>query len=92
MLKRPEPPTSNQILGRAVHVALAANFEQKCDTRVDLPVIGVLAVYREAWANLTEGIEFHDSEDPDELGRTGEALVSKYMEEAAPRIEPAAVE
>jgi CRISPR/Cas system-associated exonuclease Cas4 (RecB family) len=92
VLRMPEPPTSNQILGRAVHAALAANFEQKCDTKVDLPLTGVLAVYREAWAVLTEGMEFHDSEDPVVLGKTGEALVSKYMEEAAPSIEPAAVE
>jgi hypothetical protein len=92
MLKMPEPPTSQQILGRAVHSALAVNFEQKCDTKVDLPVIGVLAVYREAWAVLSAETEFHDAEDPDELGKTGEALVTKYMEEAAPRIEPAAVE
>jgi CRISPR/Cas system-associated exonuclease Cas4 (RecB family) len=92
VLRIPEPPNSNQILGRAVHAALAANFEHKCETRVDLPVIGVLAVFREAWAVATEGLEFHDADDPDELGKTGEMLVSKYMEEAAPRIEPAAVE
>jgi RecB family exonuclease len=92
VLKIPEPPAANQILGRAVHAALAANFEQKCDTRVDLPVVGALAVYREAWAVLTEGMEFRDDEDPDELGKTGEALVTKYMEEASPLIEPAAVE
>ena len=92
VLKMPEPPTSSQILGRAVHAALAANFEQKCDSKIDLPVLGVLAIYREAWAVLTEEMEFHDAEDPDELSKTGEALVSKYMEEAAPRIEPAAVE
>jgi CRISPR/Cas system-associated exonuclease Cas4 (RecB family) len=88
----PEPPTSSQILGRAVHAALAANFEQKCDSKADLPLPGVLAVYREAWSVLTQEMEFHDAEDPDELGKTGEALVAKYMEEAAPRIEPAAVE
>jgi hypothetical protein len=88
----PEPPTSNQILGRAVHVALANNFEQKCDSRVDLPIAGVLAVYREAWTALSEETEFRDDEDPDELGKKGEALVTKYMDEAAPRIEPAAVE
>ena len=37
-------------------------------------------------------MEFRDDEDPDELGKSGEALVIKYMEEAAPQIEPAAVE
>jgi CRISPR/Cas system-associated exonuclease Cas4 (RecB family) len=92
VLKVPEPPTSQQILGRAVHAALAANFEQKCGTKVDLPVPGVLAVYREAWAVLSHATEFRDDEDSDELGKTGEALVAKYMEEAAPGIEPAAVE
>ena len=92
VLKIPEPPTSQQILGRAVHAALAANFEQKCDTKVDLSLNGVLAVYREAWATLSAETEFHDAEDPDALGKTGETLVAKYMEDAAPRIEPAAVE
>ena len=92
VLKMPEPPTSNQILGRAVHAALAANFEQKCETKVDLPLVGVLAVYHEAWAVLSAETEFHDTEDSDELGKSGEALVAKYMEEAAPRINPAAVE
>lgn len=92
VLKMPEPPTSSQILGKAVHNALAANFDQKCDTKVDLPVMGVEALYREAWAVLSAGTEFREDEDPDELGKTGDALVSKYMEEAAPRIEPAAVE
>ena len=92
ILKIPEPPTANQILGRAVHAALAANFEQKCETKVDLPVTGVLAVYREAWAVLSEDTEFRDDENPNELGKTGEALVTKYMEEASPKIEPAAVE
>jgi len=92
VLRIPEPPTANQILGRAVHTALATNFGQKCETREDLPLVGVIAVFREAWTTLSEGMEFRDDEDADELGKTGEALVAKYMEEAAPMIEPAAVE
>ena len=36
VLRIPEPPTANQVLGRAVHTALAANFGQKCETREDL--------------------------------------------------------
>ena len=92
VLKLPEPPTANQVLGKAVHAALAANFDQKCETRADLPVVGVVSVFREAWVVLTQGLEFRDDEDAHELGKTGEALVAKYMEEAAPKIEPAAVE
>src|SRR4029078_6154170 len=49
-------------------------------------------VYREAWSVLSAETEFHDAEDPDALGKAGEALVAKYMEQAAPRIDPAAVE
>jgi len=92
VLRLPGPPTASQILGRAVHAALATNFGQKCETQEDLPVVGVVVVFRDAWSSLSEGMEFRDDEDPDELGKTGEALVTKYMEEAAPRIEPAAVE
>jgi CRISPR/Cas system-associated exonuclease Cas4 (RecB family) len=92
VLRIPEPPTANQILGRAVHTALATNFDQKCETREDLSVVGVVAVFREAWAVFSEGMEFRDDEDGDEFGKTGEALVTKYMEQAAPKIEPVAVE
>ena len=37
-LRVPEPPTGKMALGKAVHAALAHNFEQKLDTREDLPV------------------------------------------------------
>jgi hypothetical protein len=87
VLNLADPPTGSLALGRAVHAALAANFSEKCETKVDLPVIGVLAVFRDAWNFESEQTEFRDDEDPRELGRTGEILVAKYMDEAAPRIE-----
>jgi len=49
-------------------------------------------LFRDAWAREREQTEFRDDEDPAELGACGEAIVSKYMDEAAPLIEPAAVE
>jgi hypothetical protein len=39
-----------------------------------------------------EQTEFRDDDDPREFGQAGETLVTKYMDEAAPRIEPAVVE
>jgi hypothetical protein len=36
--------------------------------------------------------EFQDDEDPREIAKIGEQLVLKYMDEAAPQIQPAAVE
>ena len=91
-LKVPDPATANMALGRSVHSALGENFAQKVDTREDLPAEGVVAIFREAWANEIEQTEFRDEEDPRELAATGEALVTKYMQTIAPTIDPAAVE
>ena len=91
-LKVPDPATANIALGRAVHSSLGENFAQKVDTREDQPTEGVIALFREAWANEIEQTEFRDEENPKELAATGEALVAKYMNETAPTIDPAAVE
>ena len=91
-LRHPDPPTGNMALGKAVHAALLQNFAQKIETREDLPVAGVLALFREAWADECRRTEFRDDEDPSELAACGGALVVKYMDEVAPEIDPAAVE
>src|ERR1700719_3041268 len=56
-LKVPDAPTGNMALGRAVHSALCETFAQKVDTREDLPTDGVVALFREAWANEREQTE-----------------------------------
>jgi CRISPR/Cas system-associated exonuclease Cas4 (RecB family) len=91
-LKQPDPPNGNLILGRAVHSALTQNFAQKMETYEDLPLSGVLALFRESWAIERDQAEFRDDEEPSELARAGEALVAQYLDEVAPEIEPAAVE
>jgi RecB family exonuclease len=91
-LKYADSPTGKMALRRAVHAALTQNFAQKVETQEDLPVTGVVVLFRDAWAREREQTEFRDDEDPAELGVCGEVLVSKYMDEAAPLIEPAAVE
>ena len=91
-LKVPDPATANMALGRAVHSALGENFAQKVDTREDLPTEGVVALFREAWTNERDQTEFRDEENPQRLAATGEALVTKYMDQMAPTIDPAAVE
>jgi hypothetical protein len=90
-LKVPDAPTGNMALGRAVYSALCENFAQKVDTRADLPTPGVVALFREAWANEREQTEFRDEEDPKEVASTGESLVTKYMDYLAPAIDPAVV-
>jgi len=91
-LRYPDPSTGNLALGRAVHAALAENFEQKLESYEDLPISGVIAIFRQAWAIEREQTEFRDDEDPTELAACGEILVAKYLDEVAPMIEPAAVE
>jgi hypothetical protein len=91
-LKHPDPPNGNLALGRAVHWALTQNFLQKVETYEDLPLSGVLGLFREAWARECDQAEFRDDEEPLQLGLSGEGLVAKYLDEVAPSIEPAAVE
>jgi putative RecB family exonuclease len=100
----PDPPTGSLTLGSAVDAAIMANFEQKVDTHQDLPAAGVAALYRDAWDKLVRGeypgrhghvalpTEFRDDEEPATLKALGEALTLKYLDEAAPEIQPAAVQ
>src|SRR5215471_634881 len=60
ILKQPDPPNGNLALGRAVHAALTHNFAQKIETYEDLPVAGVLALFREAWVNESEQAAIRD--------------------------------
>lgn len=100
----PDPPTGSLTLGSSVHAALSVNFDSKIETKQDLETEGVVALYRQAWELKVKGdfperyhekplpTEFRDDENPSELKAMGESLVRKYMDEAAPSIEPAAVE
>jgi hypothetical protein len=106
VLHLPDPPTGALTMGSAVHAAINANFEQKIETKRDLPPAGVKAVYDEAWSLMVKGeyparyeggkpslpTEFRDDEDPAELKKLGETLTLKYLDEACPEIEPQAVE
>lgn len=91
-LRLPDPPTGKLALGKAVHSALSENFAQKLETREDLPLAGVLALYRQAWAVERDQTEFRDEENSFELAACGEGLVAKYMDEVAPLIDPEGVE
>ena len=91
-LELPESKTGSLALGSAVHRALEANFRDKLETKEDLPVEGVVSLFKIAWKDQCAETEFRDEENPAEMGRMGEDLVRKYMSEAAPQIEPAAVE
>ena len=71
---------------------LAANFRQKIETKQDLPVEELRESFGEAFAMVAEDAEFREDEEPATLIETGRALVRRYMAEAAPLIQPKAVE
>ena len=91
-LQLPERKNSSLALGLAVHQALEVNFREKLETQEDLETTGVLMVFREAWMEQVPQTEFTSGESQGDLRRLGERLVAKYMDEVAPKVEPAAVE
>ena len=91
-LKVPDPATANMALGRAVHSALGENFAQKVDTREDLPSEGVWRCFAKPGPTRSNKPNSGTKKIPKELALTGEALVTKYMDDMAPTIDPAAVE
>jgi len=91
-LQLPERKNSSLALGLAVHQALEVNFREKIETREDLETAGVVCVFREAWMEQVPQTVFTADESQGDLRRTGERLVSKYMDEVAHTVEPAAVE
>jgi hypothetical protein len=103
ILRLPDPPTGALVMGNAVHTAIGENFAQKIETKEDLPPAGVQAIYLDAWDKHAAGTapnrgrpslpaEFREDEKQAELRDQGLALTLKYLDEAAPSIEPAAVE
>jgi len=64
--RHPDPSAGSLALGRAVHSTLGHNFAQKVETYEDLPIAGVLVLFREAWAMERDQAEFRDDENPAE--------------------------
>lgn len=92
MLGLQEPKTGSLAVGSAFHSTIAENFRQKIESGNDLPLADLRAVFRKEWNKAVPEVEFRDDEDRQELAGVGEALVDKYMTEAAPCIQPQAVE
>ena len=91
-LSLPEPKTSSLAFGLAMHRALEINFRQKLETKEDLETGGMVTVFRDCWGEQVSQTVFRQDENSRELVKLGERLIVKYMDEVAPRVEPAAVE
>lgn len=105
ILGRKLPPALSMIAGRADHKAIETSMRQKIDTHVDLPVHEVRELFvaeleseveREGGINELE-VRNADSEMAkvralDEERRQGPEVVAAYQTQAAPRLQPLAVE
>ena len=87
-----DPPSSCIAVEKAIRSALMTNFRHKLETNEDIAVEGVVGLFRRAWKKEQALAIFGDDENPQEIGRTGEELVRRYMQEAAPKIRPAVLD
>jgi hypothetical protein len=71
---------------------IAYNFRQKRETARDLPLAECVEFFRNALGWQLETVWLQKDEHPMELLKLGETMIAKYIEEAAPSIQPAAVE
>ncbi len=87
----PDPKGGSLVLGLAVHRIVEYWFRQQlAGNTVEIDDLG--GVYDAAWEELSAEAAFATDDDPDELKRQGAMLLRKYLEEAAPEIQVAAIE
>lgn len=87
----PDPASGSLVRGRAVHRLASYWFGAKIQGHTpDDAELG--EAYDEIWDQCADGAAFGVNEDVDELKDSGEMLAAKYLAEAAPEIEPAAVD
>ena len=86
-----DPAGGGAVRGKAVHSIVAFAMQAKIEG-VDLEPAGITDAFDHAWEAAAEGAEFSEYDDIDQLKRSGAVLAAKYLAEAGPSIEPAAVE
>ena len=92
LLDLKEPESGAQALGTAFHQTIAHNFRQKRDSQRDLPANACLEFFRQVLGKHLELTTLEKGQHPLELLELGETMARKYLTEAAPLIQPAAVE
>jgi hypothetical protein len=68
------------------------NFRHKLQCNEDLQTEAVVELFRRAWQKQQQAASFCEDEHSDTIGGIGEELVRIYMRQAAPPIQPAAIE
>ena len=90
MVGLPDPPSGDAVRGQAVHKLIEYAMRAKM-AGVVLEAGGLADAWEAAWDQAAEGAEFRAG-DVESLKASGARLAHKYVTEALPAIEPAAVE
>ena len=85
-------PTGAMTRGTCVHRGISANFTQKVESHVDMPVIDVLDFYDTTFTDLAQETDWKESEDPGKVKDAGYRVLEHYQVEAAPQVDPVDVE
>jgi RecB family exonuclease len=91
MVGLPDPAGGGAVRGKAVHSVIEYAMRAKM-AGVVLEAGALLDAWDAAWDQAAEGAEFQSCDDIEALKVSGAKLAEKYLAEAAPAIEPAAVE
>lgn len=92
VLNTPAPRRVELGFGTALHAALEHNFEQKIETRKDLPIDDVAQAFRGAFDRETENAAEESLSGPtgyQYLRSLGEHFVEIFMKQRAPLLQPA---
>ena len=87
----PDPATGGAVRGRAVHKAVEYYMKAKI-SGLELDGTAITDEWDEIWDDVCEGAEFAAREDVEALKASAAELAGKYLREAAPAIQPLAVE
>lgn len=91
VLNLPDPSSGGAVRGKAVHKAVEYYMRAKM-AGITLDTESVMAEWDQIWDLASEGAEFAAKEIVEELKSSGAVLAAKYLREAAPSIQPLAVE
>ena len=91
VLDLPDPAAGGAVRGRAVHKAVEYYMRAKI-AGLELDSEAITDEWEEIWDEACEGAEFAAHENIEALKSSGAQLAGKYLREAAPAIQPLAVE
>jgi len=86
------PPKSAMMRGSCVHRAVAHDYTQKVESKVNLPVEDVLDVFSDEYEERSGEVAWKDTEDAGKIKDAGVNVLAKYHEEVAINVQPVDVE